>query len=219
MNILRIGITHFDQEGLELINSTFEEILLDEICTRTTYTSVGEEAIDEALNDWDEGNTDAIMVVPAKDDARLNPASLEGLDMIIWGNLRMAFVNEESDFESQMEMLHHAMKRDFDIDIPRITPILDAENYKAYDVVLVNDREQGLKDFLELSQGNGVAYTTGRELVCTSPFSAESFHESIYLAKDILRLICYIAAQYSDLSASLHVCTCGRGCLVNHSDS
>lgn len=186
MNILRIGITHFDQEGLELINSTFEEILLDEICTRTTYTSVGEEAIDEALNDWDEGNTDAIMVVPAKDDARLNPASLEGLDMIIWGNLRMAFVNEESDFESQMEMLHHAMKRDFDIDIPRITPILDAENYKAYDVVLVNDREQGLKDFLELSQGNGVAYTTGRELVCTSPFSAESFHESIYLAKDIL---------------------------------
>jgi hypothetical protein len=186
MNILRIGITHFDQEGLELINSTFEEILLDEICTKTTYTSVGEEAIDEALNDWDEGNTDAIMVVPAKDDARLNPASLEGLDMIIWGNLRMAFVNEESDFESQMEMLHHAMKRDFDIDIPRITPILDAENYKAYDVVLVNDREQGLKDFLELSQGNGVAYTTGRELVCTSPFSAESFHESIYLAKDIL---------------------------------
>ena len=171
---------------MELINSTFEEILLDEICTRTTYTSVGEEAIDEALNDWDEGNTDAIMVVPAKDDARLNPASLEGLDMIIWGNLRMAFVNEESDFESQMEMLHHAMKRDFDIDIPRITPILDAENYKAYDVVLVNDREQGLKDFLELSQGNGVAYTTGRELVCTSPFSAESFHESIYLAKDIL---------------------------------
>lgn len=186
MNILRIGITHFDQEGLELINSTFEEILLDEICTRTTYTSVGEEAIDEALNDWDEGNTDAIMVVPAKDDARLNPASLEGMDMIIWGNLRMAFVNEESDFESQMEMLHHAMKRDFDIDIPRITPILDAENYKVYDVVLVNDREQGLKDFLELSQGNGVAYTTGRELVCTSPFSAESFHESIYLAKDIL---------------------------------
>lgn len=186
MNILRIGITHFDQEGLELINSTFEEILLDEICTRTTYTSVGEEAIDEALNDWDEDNTDAIMVVPAKDDARLNPASLEGMDMIIWGNLRMAFVNEESDFESQMEMLHHAMKRDFDIDIPRITPILDAENYKAYDVVLVNDREQGLKDFLELSQGNGVAYTTGRELVCTSPFSAESFHESIYLAKDIL---------------------------------
>jgi hypothetical protein len=186
MNILRIGITHFDQEGLELINSTFEEILLDEICTRTTYTSVGEEAIDEALNDWDEGNTDAIMVVPAKDDARLNPASLEGMDMIIWGNLRMAFVNEESDFESQMEMLHHAMKRDFDIDIPRITPILDAENYKAYDVVLVNDREQGLKDFLELSQGNGVAYTTGRELVCTSPFSAESFNESIYLAKDIL---------------------------------
>jgi hypothetical protein len=187
MNILRIGITHFDQEGLELINSTFEEILLDEICTRTTYTSVGEEAIDEALNDWDEGNTDAIMVVPAKDDASLNPASLEGLDMIIWGNQRMAFVNEESDFESQMEMLHHAMKRDFDIDIPRITPILDAENYKAYDVVLVNDREQGLKDFLELSQGNGVAYTTGRELVCTSPFSAESFHESIYLAKDILK--------------------------------
>ena len=95
MNILRIGITHFDQEGLELINSTFEEILLDEICTRTTYTSVGEEAIDEALNDWDEGNTDAIMIVPAKDDARLNPASLEGMDMIIWGNLRMAFVNEE----------------------------------------------------------------------------------------------------------------------------
>ena len=45
----------------------------------------------------------------------------------------------------------------------------------------------GLKDFLELSQGNGVAYTTGRELICTAPFSAESFRESIYLAKDILK--------------------------------
>lgn len=186
MNILRIGITHFDQEGLDLINSTFEEILLDEICTRKTYTSTGEDAIDEALNDWDDGNTDAIMVVPAKDEPKLNPASLEGLDMIVWGNLRMAFTNEDADFEGQMEMLCSAMKRDFDIDIPRITPILDAANYKAYDVVLVNDREQGLKDFLELSHGNGVAYTTGRELVCTSPFSAESFHESIYLAKDIL---------------------------------
>ena len=59
--------------------------------------------------------------------------------------------------------------------------------YKTYDAVLTADREQGLKDFLELSQGNGVAYTTGRELICTAPFSAESFRESIYLAKDILK--------------------------------
>ena len=59
-------------------------------------------------------------------------------------------------------------------------------SYKTYDAVLTNDMEQGLKDFLQLSQGNGVAYTTGRELVCTAPFSAESFREGIYLAKDIL---------------------------------
>jgi 4-hydroxythreonine-4-phosphate dehydrogenase len=86
-----------------------------------------------------------------------------------------------------MHTLRLALKREFDIDNPRIVPHLDAENYKTYDAVLTADREQGLKDFLELSQGNGVAYTTRRELICTAPFSAESFRESIYLAKDILK--------------------------------
>ena len=160
---------------------------MDEICTKTLYEKQGEEGIDEALNDWEEGNTDAILVISAKGEEHLNPASLRGLDMIVWEDLRMAFTNEEEDFEEQMHTLRLTLKREFDIDNPRIVPHLDAENYKTYDAVLTADREQGLKDFLELSQGNGVAYTTGRELICTAPFSAESFRESIYLAKDILK--------------------------------
>jgi hypothetical protein len=160
---------------------------LDEICTKTLYEKQGEEGIDEALNDWEEGNTDAILFIAAEGEEHLNPASLRGLDMIVWEDLRMAFTNEEEDFEEQMHTLRLALKREFDIDNPRIVPHLDAENYKTYDAVLTADREQGLKDFLELSQGNGVAYTTGRELICTAPFSAESFRESIYLAKDILK--------------------------------
>ena len=187
MDTLKIGIVHSDQQGQETIANAFEDILLDEICTKTLYEKLGEEGIEEALNDWEEGNTDAILVIPAQGEERLNPASLRGVDMLVWEDLRMAFTNEEEDFEEQMQSLSLALKREFDIDNPRIVPHLDAENYKTYDAVLTADREQGLKDFLELSQGNGVAYTTGRELICTAPFSAESFRESIYLAKDILK--------------------------------
>ncbi len=187
MNILKIGIVYSDQKGKDTIDNAFEDILLDEICTKTIYEKQGEEGIDEALNDWEDGGTDAIVFIPAEGKEHLNPANLRGLDMIVWEDLRMAFTNEEDNFEEQMLTLRLALQREFDIDNPRIVPHLDANNYKTYDAVLTNDMEQGLKDFLQLSQGNGVAYTTGRELVCTAPFSAESFRDSIYLAKDILK--------------------------------
>lgn len=187
MNILKIGIVYSDQKGKDTIDNAFEDILLDEICTKTIYEKQGEEGIDEALNDWEDGGTDAIVFIPAEGNEHLNPANLRGLDMIVWEDLRMAFTNEEDNFEEQMQTLRLALQREFDIDNPRIVPHLDANNYKTYDAVLTNDMEQGLKDFLQLSQGNGVAYTTGRELVCTAPFSAESFRDSIYLAKDILK--------------------------------
>lgn len=187
MNTLKIGIVHSDQKGQETIANAFEDILLDEICTKTLYEKQGEEGIDEALADWEEGNTDAILFIPAEGEERLNPASLRGLDMIVWEDLRMAFADEEEDFEEQAQTLRTALERDFYIDNPRIVPHLDAENYKTYDAVLTKDREQGLREFLELSRGNGVAYTTGRELVCTAPFSADSFRDSIYIAKDILK--------------------------------
>lgn len=187
MNTLKIGIVHSDQKGQETIANAFEDILLDEICTKTLYEKQGEEGIDEALADWEEGNTDAILFIPAEGEERLNPASLRGLDMIVWEDLRMAFADEEEDFEEQVQTLRTALERDFYIDNPRIIPHLDAENYKTYDAVLTKNREQGLRDFLELSRGNGVAYTTGRELVCTAPFSADSFRDSIYIAKDILK--------------------------------
>lgn len=187
MDTLKIGIVHSDQHGQETIANAFEDILLDEICTKTLYEKLGEEGIEEALNDWEEGNTDAILVIPAQGEERLNPASLRGVDMLVWEDLRMAFTNEDENFEEQMQTLRLAMEREFDIYNPRIVPTLDAQNYKTYDAVMVSDREQGIRDFMEVSHGNGVAYTTGRELVCTSPFSADSFRESIYLAKDILK--------------------------------
>lgn len=187
MNTLKIGIVHSDQKGQETIANAFEDILLDEICTKTLYEKQGEDGIDEALADWEEGNTDAILFIPAEGEERLNPASLRGLDMIVWEDLRMAFADEEEDFEEQVQTLRTALERDFYIDNPRIVPHLDAENYKTYDAVLTKDREQGLREFMELSRGNGIAYTTGRELVCTAPFSADSFRDSIYIAKDILK--------------------------------
>ena len=187
MDTLKIGIVHSDQQGQETIANAFEDILLDEICTKTLYEKLGEEGIEEALNDWEEGNTDAILVIPAQGEERLNPASLRGVDMLVWEDLRMAFTNEDENFEEQMQTLRLAMEREFDIYNPRIVPTLDAQNYKTYDAVMVSDREQGIRNFMEVTHGNGVAYTTGRELVCTSPFSADSFRESIYLAKDILK--------------------------------
>lgn len=186
MDTLKIGITHADQKGLETIAEAFEDILLDEICTKTLYENEGEVAIEEALNDWEQGKTDAIMVVPADGEERLNPANLRGLDMIVWEDLRMAFIDEEEDLEEQMELLRLSLAREFDIYCPRIAKTLDTENHKTYDVIVVTDREQGLKDFLQFTQGNGIAYTTGRDLICTSPFSKDSFHKGIYLAKDIL---------------------------------
>lgn len=187
MDTLKIGIVYSDNKGQVIITSAFEDILLDEICTKTIYEKQGEEGIDEALNDWEEGNTDAILVIAPEGKEKLNPASLRGLDMLVWEDLRMAFSNEEETQEEQLELLRLALMREFDIDNPRIVTTLDPNNYKTYDAVMVTDWEQGIKDFLALSQGNGVAYTTGRELVCTSPFSADSFRESIYLAKDIIR--------------------------------
>ena len=186
MNRLNIGITAFDQSGKDKISAAFEEPMLDEICNQSLYETFGEEAIDEALKDWEEGNTDAIMVVPAEGEEKLNPAALNGLDMIVWHNLRMAFANEDEDLQGQTIMLEDALRRDFDIDKPRICPFWDAEHLDAFDVVMVTEREQGLKDFLNYTNGNGIAFTTGRELVCTSPFSEESFFESMFLAKDIL---------------------------------
>lgn len=187
MDTLKIGIVYCDKKGEDTISEAFEDILLDEICTKTIYDKTKEEGIDLALNDWEQGNTDAILVVPAEGEEQLNPASLRGMDMLVWDDLRMAFLNEEGNFEEQMELLAYALKREFDIDNPRIVPHLDAENYKTYDAILTTDREQGIKDFMQLTHGNGVAYTTGRELVCTSPFSEESFRDAIYLAKDIIK--------------------------------
>lgn len=187
MDTLKIGIVYCDKKGEDTISEAFEDILLDEICTKTIYDKTKEEGIDLALNDWEQGNTDAILVVPAEGEEQLNPASLRGMDMLVWDDLHMAFLNEEENFEEQMELLAYALKREFDIDNPRIVPHLDAENYKTYDAILTTDREQGIKDFMQLTHGNGVAYTTGRELVCTSPFSEESFRDAIYLAKDIIK--------------------------------
>lgn len=187
MDTLKIGIVHSDQQGQETIANAFEDILLDEICTKTIYDKQGEEGIEEALNDWEEGKTDAILIIPSKGEELLNPASIRGTDMLVWEDLRMAFIDEDESFEEQMQALRLSLEREFDIHNPRIVPTLDAQNYKTYDAILVSDKEQGIKEFMEVSHGNGVAYTTGRELVCTSPFSVESFRESIYLAKDILK--------------------------------
>ena len=104
MDALKIGIVYYDQKGQEIITDAFEDILLDEICTKTIYEQQGEEGIDEALNKWEEGETDAILVVPAEGEEKLNPASINGLNMIVWGDLRMAFADEEEDFEQQLEM-------------------------------------------------------------------------------------------------------------------
>lgn len=185
MKNIEIGIVCFDEAGQNVVREAFEDILLDEICTKTLYDKTGEEGVELSLTDWEEGKTDAIVIVPEEDKPHLNPASIKGLDMLVWQDLRMAFADPDTDHNEQLQLLHLALRRDFDIDCPRIVPHLDPQNYRTYDAVLVNDREQGTREFLELSGGNAVAFTTGRELICTSPYSAESFRESIYLAKDI----------------------------------
>ena len=109
MNILKIGIVYSDQKGKDTIDNAFEDILLDEICTKTIYEKQGEEGIDEALNDWEDGGTDAIVFIPAEGKEHLNPANLRGLDMIVWEDLRMAFTNEDN-FEEQMQTLRLALQ-------------------------------------------------------------------------------------------------------------
>ena len=89
-------------------------------------------------------------------------------------------------------------RTNFDIKIDRILNILCDQIYdsplsllrenvqNAYDAILMEDREAGMSEFLRITDNCGVAYTTGRELVCTSPMNDRSLHECIYVAKDIL---------------------------------
>ena len=106
--------------------------------------------------------------------------------MLIWNDLRLAIAHDEVPMEQQIEDMKETLRREFDIDKPRIAAVFDRDNLMAYDVVLTKDKDAAVAEFLDITDGNGVTYTTGRELVCTSPFSTESFNQCIYLAKDIL---------------------------------
>lgn len=186
MEKLKIGIVHLDGEGKALTDSFFEEILLEDICAKRSYDSIGENAIEQALKDWEDGNTDAIMVIPEKDNHLMNPLNLRGLDMLVWNSLRLAIATDERNIEEQIEEVTYALQREFDIDNPRIAVAFDRDNLNAYDVVLTKDKDEAISEFLDITNGNGVTYTTGRELIATSPFSEESLSQCIYLAKDIM---------------------------------
>ena len=183
------AITTGDEWSQQVVNTAYEEILLDEICEKKIYTpkegETHDQVVDRAYNEWEQGDTDVLVIVPDKGKAQLNPANLNGLDMLVWGDLRMAFLKEGEDANAQQDMLHEALRRDFDIDKPRITSTLSAEDWRTRDCVLVSDREQGISDFMKVSGNLGVAFTTGRGLIATSPMTAESFTGAIYVAKDI----------------------------------
>lgn len=181
-----IGFAACDDWGKGILEKAFEDILLDEIADKKIYESSGDDAVNEAYDDWEAGNTDAIVVVQPEGCRNMNPAQLRGMDMLLWEGLRMAFVTEGEDVEEQEAMLRETLRREFDIDNPRITDKVDEENLTVYDAILVKDCVAGMNEFMRLTENRGVAYTTGRELICTSPMNEQSLHECIYMAKDIL---------------------------------
>lgn len=190
MSPLKIGITHSDDWGKALVKSVFEDSdekdMLSDICSPTFYDALGEDGINAALHDWEEGITDAILVVPAEGDWRLNPASLRGIDMLVWGDIRLAFATDECGMEEQIDDIVYTLRREFNIEKPRVAAAFDIDNLSAYDVVLTKDKNEAIHTFFELSQGHGVVYTTGRELIATSPVTPESLNQCIYLSKDII---------------------------------
>lgn len=181
-----MGFAACDEWGIDVLNSAFEDILLDEIVDKTIYESRGDDAVNDAYADWEDGNTDAFVILQPMGVQKLNPADLRGMDMLLWNSLRMAFVTEGEDVAEQEKMLGETLQREFDIDNPRIAHSVDEENLLAYDAIMMEDREAGMREFLRITDNCGVAYTTGRELVCTSPMNDMSLHECIYVAKDIL---------------------------------
>ena len=206
---LKIGITHSDDWGKALIIDKFEESeekdMMSDICTPTFYEASGEEGIDQALHDWEEGLTDAILIVPEEGKWRLNPASLRGTDMLVWGDVRLAFATDECGMEEQIDEITYALRREFEIDKPRIAAAFDTDNLHAYDVVLTKDKDEAIQTFLEITHGHGIAYTTGRELIATSPLTPESINQCIYLSKDILAARSrYDAARSNPLPKLFH---------------
>lgn len=183
---INMGFAACDEWGIDVLNSAFEDILLDEIVDKTIYESRGDDAVNDAYADWEDGNTDAFVILQPMGVQKLNPADLRGMDMLLWNSLRMAFVTEGEDVAEQEKMLGETLQREFDIDNPRIAHSVDEENLLAYDAIMMEDREAGMREFLRITDNCGVAYTTGRELVCTSPMNDMSLHECIYVAKDIL---------------------------------
>lgn len=183
---INMGFAACDEWGIDVLNSAFEDILLDEIVDKTIYESRDDDAVNDAYADWEDGNTDAFVILQPMGVQKLNPADLRGMDMLLWNSLRMAFVTEGEDVAEQEKMLGETLQREFDIDNPRIAHSVDEENLLAYDAIMMEDREAGMREFLRITDNCGVAYTTGRELVCTSPMNDRSLHECIYVAKDIL---------------------------------
>lgn len=183
------AITTCDEWSRQVVSAAYEDILLDEICDKRIYApregETHDQVVENAYNDWENGDTDVLVIVPDEGKAKLNPADLKGLDMLVWEDLRMAFLKEGDDAAEVQKQLEEALRRDFEIDNPRITNTLSPEEWRTWDCVLVSDREKGIRDFMNVSNHLGVAFTTGRGLIATSPWTAESFCGAIYLAKDI----------------------------------
>ena len=115
---INMGFAACDEWGMDVLNGAFEDILLDEIVDKTIYESRGDDAVNEAYADWEEGNTDAFVILQPEGVQKLNPADLRGMDMLLWNDLRMAFLTEGEDAAEQEKMLRETLRREFDIVTP-----------------------------------------------------------------------------------------------------
>lgn len=200
------------------INSS-ADIVDGKFCMMNIAEEGAQATRDAAFNDWEQGDTDVLVAMPQSNDIEMNAMELRGLDMLMAGNLRIAFADAGEDLHEQLRMLQDTMYRDFCIKRPRIALIGDnmrllvqhveesnpsdivvggiyqwedffdqnKRMFSAFDVVLTDDVENAKKYFADIANDNGIAYTAGKDLICTTPCMPEAVATSLFTAVDILR--------------------------------
>lgn len=180
--------------------SQAEEIMDGKSCFMNLEAEEGQsmaaKCLDTVFSQWESSDTDVIVAMPEDEHLRLNPADINGMDMMLGRDIRIAMRRQDTSTDEDMQMLQEILKRDFRTEKPRIfilkdgdtdTLSLDTRKYMHYDAILADNTQQLLTQFMRINFNEGVLYTAGKDLICTTPCHGNAVGESIYTAIDILR--------------------------------
>ena len=173
-----------------------------------------EESEKKALEDCEENNTDALVVIPSE---KPFPAPAGTTEMLINEDIRMALVAKVD--KETIEAFSQILERDFDCQHPRIAILsnqapqentaseydegkhmhvygpfrikefFDQEKYMYFDGIITNEKQNATEAFGALTYEYGIRFLAGSENIITMPFQVDTvcLNHAIYIATDIYR--------------------------------